>query len=125
IDSNHRIVRPVNGLAQSPADNSQNTCVEVAQYINTVTPNYESWAMSNPSAAQDAEKGITEGGGSPGTGQTSCAIEGMGWVLCPIMSGIGIAVDALYQWIESTLVLSPLATMEDGVQTPQYTAWQS
>lgn len=58
--------------------------------------------------------------------ETSCVIDGIGWIVCPVLNAIGGVSDAMYGWISSILLLNPLQ-MEDasGNPTPQYTGWKT
>lgn len=60
-----------------------------------------------------------------GTTATSCVVEGIGWMVCPLINAIGGVSDAIYNWIEGILLLNPLE-MEDlsGNSTPQYEGWK-
>lgn len=60
--------------------------------------------------------------------KTSCVVEGIGWIVCPIMGALGGLNDMMYGWVKSVLVLNPLSqTMKDDngadVASPQYTNW--
>jgi hypothetical protein len=60
----------------------------------------------------------------PADGSTSCVVDGVGWMVCPLMNALGGLNDAMYGWIESVLVLNPLGTTdENGDPTAQYLNW--
>ena len=56
---------------------------------------------------------------------TSCTIDGIGWMVCPLMNALGGFNDLMYGWIEGILVLNPLQMNDPaGEPTPQYQNWQ-
>ncbi len=66
--------------------------------------------------------GCTSGGTTDG-GATNCVVEGIGWIVCPVMNFMGGVVDAAYGWVASMLKVQPLLTTGDtsGV----YNAWSA
>lgn len=65
---------------------------------------------------------------TPGTpSATTCdstGIEGIAWLICPIMNALGGLDDAMYGWVSSVLQLNPLEqTDSKGLATPQYQNW--
>jgi hypothetical protein len=87
-------------------------------------------------ACKDGSKLVVAVGGSvvvkPTTQSTTsglvnastCVVDGIGWIVCPMMNAIGGLSDALYAWVQSVLVLNPLTQNNpDGTATPQYTNW--
>ena len=112
-----RIIREGNSLSWSPAWNDQNSCIQISQYINASALNYTIWANENPTLAEQAEESADGVIGGTAPGRTTCAIDGIGWFMCPIMSGIGWVVDGLYKWVESTLIINPLDTHTGTLNT--------
>ncbi len=68
---------------------------------------------------------VPTGAGGVGDPKTSCVVDGIGWMICPLMNALGGLNDALYGWVESVLVLNPLTQTDSvsGDQTPQYQNW--
>lgn len=56
---------------------------------------------------------------------TTCIIDGIGWMVCPILNAFGGLSDAMYNWIQSVLVVAPLSASSGESASPQYTAWTS
>lgn len=76
---------------------------------------YASNVYSNPSA----EKTVTvTPGGSSGS---SCAIGGMGWLLCPMLQGIAWAVDAMFGWLKNLVTVQP--PVLGDTNNPLYVSW--
>lgn len=73
-------------------------------------------------------KGDLTGGHSVGKGQepskTSCAIDGVGWIICPVVNFMAGIVDAAYEWITDLLVVPPLK-LTTGADNLTYPAWSN
>lgn len=54
-------------------------------------------------------------------GASSCTIEGVGWILCPVLNFTGHIVDAAYDFVASLLQVQPLVTT--GGTSGAYQAW--
>lgn len=62
----------------------------------------------------------------PGEGGTSCVIDGLGWIVCPLLYGAANLNDWMFDWIKDVLTLNPLQmTKADGTSTEQYAVWQA
>jgi len=53
-------------------------------------------------------------------GTTSCAVEGIGWIVCPISNFLAKGMDLVYSYISGFLVVRPLATTQNQ---PMYRVW--
>lgn len=63
-------------------------------------------------------------GGSGGAAQTtSCAVEGIGWIVCPVMKFMAKVVDAVYTVVEKLLTVQPLNTNVSDPKNSLYPAW--
>lgn len=56
---------------------------------------------------------------------TSCDIEGIGWIICPVAETIASATDALYGWISNFLVVQPLNMNTGANDNTTYIAWKN
>jgi len=113
-------------------------CIDGAK--NASTPNYcPTKYASNAALIVDCKSGYSgqlvnadPAGDNGASGDTvndattcdSTGIEGIAWLICPIMNALGGLDDAMYGWIQSVLQLNPLQqTDSKGVNTPQYENW--
>lgn len=64
-----------------------------------------------------------EAGGEAGETQTttSCAVEGIGWIICPVVKEVSKVVDSAYGIVSHLLTVAPLLTT--GEQAHVYQAW--
>lgn len=56
-------------------------------------------------------------------GGTSCVINGIGWILCPVMNFLAAIVDAAYGFVASLLTIQPLFI--NGESAGVYNAWST
>ncbi len=52
---------------------------------------------------------------------SSCTIDGIGWMVCPLMNGIAEGMDFIFEKIRGFLVVQPMTT---DVNNPVYRIWQ-
>lgn len=53
--------------------------------------------------------------------ETSCAIDGIGWILCPVLTFLGQVTDAAYSFVSALLEVQPILTT--GASKETYEAW--
>jgi len=62
--------------------------------------------------------------GTDSTTKTSCAVSGIGWIVCPVMTFMSKIVDGAYAVVASLLEVQPLYVNGSDVKTkPIYDAW--
>jgi len=76
---------------------------------------------SNPSAKQmiSVEQASTTNPTNAG-GTTSCAVEGIGWIVCPVTNFLAKGMDIIYKIVTEFLVVRPLETTGNNAM---YRAW--
>lgn len=52
--------------------------------------------------------------------KTSCSIDGIGWIICPVMRFMAKIVDETYNVVNGMLTINPIST---DTKSPLYTAW--
>ncbi|MDB5187347.1 MAG: rane protein of unknown function [Candidatus Saccharibacteria bacterium] len=57
------------------------------------------------------------------TPASTCRIEGIGWILCPVATVMGQLVDGAYAFVSSLLVVQPLMATGTGANVNVYNAW--
>lgn len=58
----------------------------------------------------------------PDANKTSCVVQGIGWLVCPVMTFMALLVDAAYLFVSSLLTVQPLLTTTGG-DNSIYQAW--
>ena len=64
---------------------------------------------------------LATAGSSPAKNATSCAIDGIGWIVCPVMGFLSRGMDVVFNLIASFMEVQPLQT--GNTQGSLYTAW--
>lgn len=59
---------------------------------------------------------------SPSSGTTSCVIQGIGWIVCPVVNFLALIMDGTYQVVGTMLTVQPLLTT--GQSKDIYRTWQ-
>jgi hypothetical protein len=101
------------------------TCAEIATHINDYGKK-EAARLATLDPSQLEEETTQPGAGTDdsGTGasSTSCAVEGVGWIVCPVLSFTATIVDAAYGFVSDLLKVQPLLTT--GGTKGVYDAWE-
>ncbi len=90
--------------------------------------NSENLTLTNKQPAAPAGSGTGSGTGSDGsdTPQAKCAVDGVGWLVCPVATFLGAVTDGAYGYAKQLLyfeVQNPFST--DPAKNPIYTMWSS
>lgn len=99
------------------------SCSKTVSLMNNYAQAYADWATvpANRTAATDMGQGI----GTPkgGDDTTTCAIDGIGWIVCPVVTFFSKMVDGIYRWIVSYVTVAPLNTDTSSDTNTTYIAW--
>jgi hypothetical protein len=89
-------------------------CHEMAQMTRDNSAAYAAWKKLN----QDVDPGGNEGseGGEEAAYETSCAIDGIGWIVCPVMIFVGKMNDAAFGFLEEILGIRPAVVTSESTQ---------
>lgn len=94
------------------------SCIRLTELANEHADEYAAYVRANPPA--DDDPGAGDNGGETVADQTTCAVEGIGWVVCPLMVAMGTIVDASYGVVANFLEVTPVSTDTTG---PLFQAW--
>lgn len=98
-------------------------CGEISGYINQYASDYKTYLKGNPqdqgSTTQIAQA-CSGNSCSPTGTTTSCAVEGIGWILCPVANALAGITDALFTGVTAFMKVAPLGFNSDD---PLYRAW--
>lgn len=75
---------------------------------------------SNPSASNTIVITPVSNSNSATTGGSSCVVDGIGWIVCPVTNWLAKSMDWLFDVLTSFLEVRPVQTNQ---QTPIYRAW--
>jgi hypothetical protein len=62
----------------------------------------------------------TPGGSTPGENSSSCSVEGVGWIVCPVSNFLAWGMDNIFKMLEGFLEVTPIST---DTNAPLYQAW--
>lgn len=84
-----------------------------ATSVNYITFTHASGVYTNGSAPALITLG-PQGSSSTSTGVTSCAVEGIGWIICPITNFLAGAMDWMFGILSNFLTVRPVQTTTDN-----------
>lgn len=79
---------------------------------------YMSFIQRNGST-ETGESTLEDGGGDPET--TSCAVDGIGWIVCPVITFLGTLNDAAFGFLNNFLTVSPRIFSDPATKS----AWEA
>lgn len=91
---------------------------DTAQHIRFDDTNGDGSLLENPTKPREIS--VSPRGPPSTEGVTSCAIEGLGWIICPMTMLLAKAMDTIYGLVAEFLKVRPLQT---NTNTPLYVAW--
>jgi hypothetical protein len=104
----------------------QMACQDIADQLSANAEAFMAWAKNHPNDL--AAAAITDIGGkqtnAPGTNTPTCAIEAIGWIICPVMRFMSQIVDQAYGAI-STMLNTPAIDTSTSDVNPMYKAWST
>ena len=101
-------------------------CHEMAKMTRDNSADYKTWVKKHPEDAKKNENTAAAAGNSSSSStdeKTSCAIDGLGWIICPVFNVLAKMVDETYTIVEDMLVVQPLTTT--GASQGLYESWQA
>jgi hypothetical protein len=100
-------------------------CQDIADQLNANADEFLAWAKRHPNEVT-ATLAVQDGGTKAGTGTNTptCAIEAIGWIICPVMRFMSQIVDQAYGAI-STMLNTPAIDTSTSDTNPMYKAWST
>lgn len=100
-------------------------CQDIADQLNANADEFLAWAKRHPNEVT-ATLAVQDGGTKAGTGTNTptCAIEAIGWIICPVMRFMSQIVDQAYGAI-STMLNTPAIDTSTSDANPMYKAWST
>lgn len=132
-DGNSYVLRYILGTGL-PNEQSEGELAYVATTANSVSPwqlrscnsivniardnaaAYAQWLAQNPEAAESSDIDRPEGTEVAGDTISTCAIDGVGWIVCPVMVFIGEMNDAAFEFLEGMLSIRPAIVTSESTQ---------
>ena len=110
----------------TPSGNNTSGSVDTKRTSgNFLTPCPDSLAMGNVgignAAKADDAGGSTTGDGAEEESASSCKVDGIGWIICPVVGFLGLITDAAQRIVVSMLETQPLNVQAEN--NPTYQVW--
>lgn len=107
----------------NPNEADDRSCADMARWTREGARDYAFWAKDNPELFEDTESGSPgdSDGGVTEESTTSCAIDGIGWMICPVMNFLALANEKAYGFLQRFLEIQPSLVQDDAT----IKAWSS
>lgn len=103
------------GIAQ---DNKP--CSYIFGEMNKLATDFLIWAKQHPDEARALAKDINPPT-NPDNNGTTCAITGIGWIICPVVNFMAGIADSAYNFLETNFLSVKVQMFDTG--NPTYSAW--
>lgn len=98
----------------------EENCNYMKDQMNKNAAAYAAFVKEHPPAAGE-DTSSDDGEAAEDGEKTSCQVDGIGWIVCPVMRFLSRAVDGAYATVAYFLTVPAVATATDG--NPLYDAW--
>jgi hypothetical protein len=115
----------VSMVSKRDGSESTSTCGKVAQEIVKNARAYAAW-LSDPRNA-GATGSSAQGNDTPPEETVTCAIDGIGWVICPVINFLGNITDQTYKILSEDLLEVDASMFDRDTESGKaaYSAWSS
>lgn len=118
-------------LAAGNSPSSNLKCTDLAKSTQTYSAAYRTYQQKQIAANGKPDSSSNINDPEESTGTSSCAIDGVGWILCPAMNFVAHLTDAMYGIIQNWLEVSPslyskaTTTKKGSVDSGTYRGWMA
>lgn len=102
-----------NGGNDNEADDR--SCADMARWTREGAREYAQW-LQKYGDEQDEQDGTNGNTDPSGDGEVSCAIDGIGWIICPVMRFMGDLNDKAFGYLDDLLTISPDVFSSDATR---------
>lgn len=118
-----------NGVGGGMAANESKTCTELISEISRTASALVNWNKTHPgqeeSVAKPDKKNASANSVDDEEGVTSCVIEYIGWIACPVLNALAGLADWAYGFLaENFLVIQPTMFNQNGALFQAWAAFQ-
>ena len=100
-------------------------CSEFPKLINDTAQPYANWLKLHnaaPGTSTDGQNG--QSGGGEGDEKSSCAIGGVGWIICPTVNFLAGIADSAYAFLADNFLKVDIRVIQANGDNTTFTAWQ-
>jgi hypothetical protein len=103
-------------------------CSDLISTMNSDAVAYASWIQKHPTTSMSTEELCattpSAAGCPPVVTTNSCAINGVGWIICPVITVLGQLSDGMFQFLADNFLQTNVSTLAtSGPTDGTYTAW--
>ncbi len=100
-----------------PGINDQNrSCAQMESDLNKFAKDYANWLLNHTTQTATNTDDSTGGGDDASSGGTSCAVQGIGWIVCPVMNFLANLNDVAFGAVNGFLAVPSSITSSDGLK---------
>lgn len=107
-------------VGTSDPPGAKESCKSMAESLDKYASAYGLWAVTHPQEAQDAQSYTDKNNNN--TTKSTCAVDGIGWIVCPVMNFVAKANDMAYGFLSDNFLKIDIELLKDN---DTKTAWQS
>ena len=99
------------GESQSSHHNAYSTmsCEQIANGMSAAAPAMSVYAKKHP--------GSTSSDSDDSNGKSTCQVEGIGWIVCPVMNFMAKIVDSAYDVVSNMLTVNAFTTQDSDLES--------
>lgn len=112
----------MNGGNSNEADDRN--CGDMARWTREGARDYANFLRTTDIEPADSDPGGTDGDNPGGDSSTSCAVDGIGWIVCPVVTFLGEITDTMYDILANNLLQVNAGEIFD-TSSPTFTAWSA
>lgn len=101
----------VNVYSSIGLNDQKRKCSQLESDLSKYSADYVAWAMDHEESLGD-----NDDNGEGEAAESSCAIDGVGWIVCPVMIFVGKMNDAAFGFLEEILGIRPAVVTSESTQ---------
>lgn len=107
------------GLGEGGGDGEYD-CEELPSLMDATHQAYKKWLLTKPADDQPATEEPSAGDGGE---ESTCRVDGIGWIVCPVVNLMATMVDQSYELLDKNLLRTEPVKIGDS-NDPLYKSWK-
>lgn len=105
----------------------EKNCAEIAEILSGNADAYAQYRLDNPNEPPSGNTTTCQLPGvvdcAPGEGESSCGIDGIGWIICPVMGFLAGISDTAFGFLSDAFLATDIKFLNTDSDSPTYAAW--
>ncbi|MDB5179832.1 MAG: hypothetical protein JWN12_464 [Candidatus Saccharibacteria bacterium] len=110
-------------FATGTAIGTQSACGSLGDSANQYAKAYLAWAVKNPKEAVQQATTIKQQ--APNDTTSTCAIDGIGWIICPVITFMASIADASFGFLANSFLRTDPKVLDTSATNGTFTAWSA